>query len=102
MNIKISIEVIDNEIFSYVDIPKELSQEQQHAFALKFASTVFMMQTGEILPSIFQSVVSSGILTNQKLFSELIIRKILDGFNIDADNMPMINPSDAFLFREKQ
>ena len=102
MNIKISIEVIDNEISSYVDIPKDLTQEQQHAFALKFASTVFMLQTGEILPSIFQSVVSSGILTNQKLFSELIVRKILDGFNIDADNMPMINPSDAFLFGEKQ
>ena len=102
MNIKISIEVIDNEISSYVDIPKDLTQEQQHTFALKFASAIFMMQTGEILPSIFQAVASSGILTNQKLFSELIIKKILDGFNVETDNMPMINPSDAFLFREKQ
>lgn len=102
MNIKISIEIIEDELITYVDLPENLNQEQQQIFSHNFAKVIVMMQTGELLPSIFQSIVESGMLTNQKMFSEIIIKKVLDNFNVETDKTPMISPSDAFLFREKQ
>jgi Asp-tRNA(Asn)/Glu-tRNA(Gln) amidotransferase B subunit len=100
INAKIYFELIDNEINSIVQIPEDLTSEEQMVFADRFATLIGMIQSGSLFPSIFQSVVEAGILTEQKALSELIIKKILESFSVDSEKIPLVSPSEAFLFRE--
>lgn len=100
INAKIYFELIDNEINSIVQIPEDLTSEEQMIFADRFSALIGMIQSGSLFPSIFQSVVEAGILTEQKALSELIIKKILESFSVDSEKTPLVSPSEAFLFRE--
>jgi Asp-tRNA(Asn)/Glu-tRNA(Gln) amidotransferase B subunit len=100
INAKIYFELIDNEINSIIQIPEDLTAEEQMIFADRFSNLIGMIQSGNLFPSIFQSVVEAGILTEQKALSELIIRKILESFSVDSEKIPLVSPSEAFLFRE--
>lgn len=100
INAKIYFELIDNEISSIVQIPEDLSSEDQMIIADRISTLIGMMQNGSLLPSILQSIVEAGILTEQKALSELIIKKILESFSLDSEKTPLVSPSEAFLFRE--
>lgn len=99
-NAKIYFELVNDEVGSVVKMPENLTSEQQLIFADRMASLIIMIQNGQLLPSILQSIVESGILTDQKFLSELIIKKILENFSIDTEKTPLVSPSEAFLFRD--
>ena len=73
INAKIYFELIDNEINSIVQIPEDLTSEEQMIFADRFSNLIGMIQSGSLFPSIFQSVVEAGMLTEQKAL-ELAIK----------------------------
>ena len=101
INAKIYFELIDNEINSIVQIPEDLTSEEQMVFADRFATLIGMIQSGSLFPSIFQSVVEAGILTEQKALSELIIKKYLKVFLLILKKFLLFCPVKLF-YLERQ
>lgn len=102
INAKIYLELNGEDLISIVQLPENLSAQDQMLFSEKLCTIILMMKNGEILPSLIQSIVEAGILTDQKNLSELIIKKIVQSFSLHDNNLPVVLPSEAFLFREKE
>lgn len=100
-NIKLTIELEDNDLICSTFIPEDLTKQEQTEYADKFSNILVLLQTGNLMSQILHSVVEAGIITEQKPFSNLIIKKMIEAFNVVSDNKPMIAPSEAFLFKEK-
>jgi hypothetical protein len=101
-NIKITFEIDENDLVCSTFIPEYLSKQEQTEYAEKFSNILILLQTGNLMAQIMHSVVESGIISDQKPFSNLIIKKMIEAFNVVSDNKPIITPSEAFVFKEKQ
>lgn len=101
-NAKIIFELNDEDIICSTLIPEYLSKEEQIKLADKFSNMLILLQTGNLIAQTLHSVIEAGIITQQKSFSDLIVKKIIEASNVISDNKPIVSPSEAFLFKEKE
>ena len=100
-NIKLTFELDNEDIICSTIIPEYLTKEEQIKYADKFSTMLILLQTGNLVSQTLHSVVEAGIITEQKAFSDLIIKKLIEAFSVVSDSNPIISPSEAFIFKEK-
>lgn len=101
-NVKIVFEISKNDNFCYVHFPDNLNNDDKVLLSEKVASFLTNLQTGQLMSFLLHSIVEGGILINDKIISDLIIKKIMQNFLFSSDEKPIISPTDAFVFKEKQ
>ena len=99
---RISFELHDEDIICSTFMDEDLSKEEQIKLAEKFANLLILLQTGNLMSQILHSLVEAGMITDQKKLSELIIKKLVEAFSAVSDTKPIVTPSEAFLFKERQ
>ena len=101
-NIRFFFDINENETSSGIVLPENLSKEEKIIISDKFASFLTLLQTGNLMSLILHSIVEGGIINNDKIFTDLIIKKLLQNFLVETEEKPIITPSEAFVFKEKQ
>lgn len=99
---KIVFEISNEENNIYFTLPENLNTENKMIASDKIAFFLTALQTGQFMSSIIHSLIENSIINNDKNFSDLIIKKLLNNFYIQEEEKPVISPTEAFLFKEKQ
>lgn len=100
--IKINFEVSENEINMLTIFPDYLNKEEKGILSEKTSSFLSSLQTGNLMSMVLHSIVEAGIITDNKNFSDLIIKKLFQTLSISSEDKPLVSPSEAFVFKEKQ
>ena len=100
--IKINFEIDENNSSISFIFPDNLTKEQKLIMSEKTALFLSNLQTGNLMSDILHSIVEGGIISDDKNFSDLIIKKLLQFFIVVSDEKPIVTPSEAFVFKEKQ
>ncbi len=100
-NIKIIFDINELETNIVTIFPDNLNKEEKVILSEKTSSFLSMLQTGNLMSTILHSLVEAGIVTENKILSDLIIKKLFQSFSVTHEDKPIITPSEAFVFKEK-
>lgn len=101
-NIKINFDISENDITTITIFPENISDHEKLILSDKFSLFLHNLQSGNLMSNILHSIVEYGIITDNKNFSDLIIKKVIQTLSITTEEKPIITPSEAFVFKEKQ
>lgn len=101
-NIKITFDINENSVITTFIFPENINKQDKLILSEKTASFLSSLQTGNMMSEVLHSIVEGGIVNDDKNFSDLIIKKLLQYFLVVSEDKPIISPSEAFVFKEKQ
>lgn len=101
-NIKIIFDVNLTDVVTTFIFPEIVDKEEKSMLSEKTASFLSSLQTGNMMTPIIHGVVEGGIISDDRSLSDLIIKKMLSNFLVTSNEKPLILPSEAFVFKEKQ
>lgn len=101
-NLKIIFDISSEDISCSFLFPENLSKEDKHSISEKTSLFLTNLQTGQLMSFLLHSIVEGGIVSSDKILSDLIIKKIIHNFITESEEKPIVTPSEAFVFKEKQ